>query len=464
MKRLLYSLLILSAAHAQPTGSTFDEELFTWSRTFAELMHLVNTSYYIQVSPQEAMLQAMNAFVSFDPHSKFLDPKAYQAIKNVTTGKFFGIGVLLAPKEPADSSITVTDCLPQSPAEKAGIKPQDAIIGLDDTPLTGLTVDEVTDKIKGPQNSTVKITVIRKGQTKNINVKRDTIKDHDAFAYHLTDQNCTYIAIRTFTSHSAQHLENALMHAKKQRSKGLIIDVRDNTGGLLQAAVDCAALFLPHESIVVYTKNKDQKIIETFKTTRVPLTLDDMPIFILVNHQTASAAEIFAGSLKNNPKLFIFLLGTQTFGKGSVQPIFPLSNGCAVKLTHALYYLANGITIQGTGIEPDFVIEKKVAPSEETKTLTTLFGNESKLAKSIKTDTFVKTKKTAQEESRDWKTKLKKSVASDHHVQVALAYIELLTHARVAKPHEVNSPHKAHAYLFHHQPFNDMLDMEEIIL
>jgi len=460
MKKITYFLYFSALCAAQTP--TFDEELFTWSRTFAELMHLVNTSYYVTVSPQEALFKAMNAFISFDPHSKFLDPKAYQDIKNVTNGQFFGIGVLLSPKEPHEATVTISDCVPESPAYTAGIKPNDLLIALDKTPLMGLTIDEITEKIKGVQGSTIELTILRNGTTIQVPVKRDTIKDHDAHAYHLTDHRCVYIALRTFTSNSARQLEKALTYAQNNNSNGVIIDVRDNTGGLLHAAVDCAALFLPEKSIVVYTKNKEQKIIETFATNRAPLNLNNMPIFILVNHQTASAAEIFAGSLKKHPTLYTFLVGTQTFGKGSVQPLFPLSNGCAVKLTHALYYLGNGTTIQGIGIEPDFIIEKKVLLSDDTKTLSTLFGNEGKLHNSIK-QKGARTKKTVHPEE-NWKTKLKKNVTNDHHVQVSVSLMQLLHEARANKQHDLSTPLKAYAFLFHRQPFTDTIDSDELVL
>lgn len=442
---LLYPIALLAS-------STFDDELFTWSRTFAELMHLVNTHYYITVSPQEAMCKAMNAFVSFDPHSKFLDPKAYQNIKNVTNGQFFGIGVLLSPKEPHDAIITVSDCILHGPAHTAGIKSGDMIIALDNSPVLGLTVDEITEKIKGAQGTIVQVTLLRKGKTIEIPVKRDTIKDYDAQAYYFTDQKVAYIAIHTFTSNSAQQLEKVLLYAQNNNASGIIIDLRDNTGGLLQAAVDCASLFVPEKTTIVYTKNKDQKIIETFATARKPLNLGTMPIFILVNHHTASAAEIFAGTFKRHPSLYTFLLGTQTFGKGSVQPVFPLSNGCAVKLTHALYYLANGVSIQGVGIEPDFVIEKKV--TEQSPGLNSLLDSESKLPKSIQP---AKKQKKKNEEPQ-------KALLQDYQVHVTLSLINVLVLAHTNAQLDLTTPQKAYTYLFQHQPFTDTLDVEEIML
>lgn len=445
------------------TTKQFDEELFIWSRTFAELMHLVNTSYYVNITPEQAMIRAMNAFVSFDPHSKFLSPKEYHALKEVTSGQFCGIGVMLLPKEAAASGITVSDCIPQGPAQIFGIKPHDTIIALDDAPLIGLTTDEVAEKIKGPQNSMVKVALIRKGKPHTVTVKRNIIKDHDAFAYTITDHNCTYISIRTFTNTSARQLEKAVTHALAKNHTGIIIDIRNNSGGLLQAAVDCAALFLPKNTTVVYTKNREQKIIETFNTNREPLAIGSLPIFILVNHHTASAAEIFAGALKKNKSVYSFLLGTQTFGKGSVQPIFPLSNGCAVKLTSALYYLGNGTTIQAVGITPDFVIPDKITPETDTHIVQEITDNESKLAHAIKPELLKKTKKVHKKEL-SWQEKQKKSVYTDHYVQVALSFTELITQARTNKNITLDTPSKTLSFLFQHNPFTEGIDLEEINL
>ena len=454
---------LISTTSPAPTP-TYDDQVYTWSRTFAELLHLVNTKYYITVSPEEGMLKAMNAFLCFDPHSRVLDPKTYTEIMNVTQGEICGIGVILAPKKTQHDHVVLLDVIPEKPAARAGIKALDKLIAIDSHSVNELSGEEIAAKLKGKRNSLVTLMVVRNGEILTFPIKRDIIEIEDAWAYYLSEHKIYYVALQNFTNNTAQQLETVIKKALANHAHGLIIDLRDNGGGLLQAAVDSAGIFLPKNSLIVATKDREQKKIESFFTNRDPLAVETLPIFILTNNFTASAAEILAGALKISAHNNIFIIGTTTFGKGSVQEVIALSNNCAAKITTALYHLSDDSSIQGIGIDPDFIIDKKFRPTEDMNILNKLYGCEDTLKNSLCNQTKTEPKKVAVPQEKDWKTQRKERVAQDYQVQSAIHLINLFNLGKSIQPELFKTRDQAVNYLKKQYITNDAIILEEIKL
>lgn len=441
--------LLAAAPAAAPTKMSpddqFDKTVYDWSRTLAEAFHVVKTKYYLKdLDPKESLVKAINSFVSTDPHSSFLDQKTYKEILESTSGEFFGIGVIIANKGADDEFLVVLDTIPEGPADKAGIRQGDKIIEIDGNALRGMNTDETTNKLKGQRNSTVHIKIMREGYPESLafNIVRDVVKEKSSLCYYFKDYNVYYLHLSTFSHNAFKQLADLIKKSQKQKYKGLILDLRNNSGGLLTSAVDIAGLFVEPKSLVVVTKDRNNSVIEKYATQAKPLSTTGLPIFILMNNYTASAAEILAGCLKvhsekiaqqygnkKQDKLLVFLVGTRTFGKGSVQEIIPVSNDCAIKLTTALYFLPNDVTIQGIGIEPDIEIERKFPPPSQMQWVNQFYGSERALKNSIKVDkNEEKNKQNAKkEQEKNLKEKRKEMISSDSQIRDTLTCINILT-------------------------------------
>jgi carboxyl-terminal processing protease len=437
------------------TDVDYDKVLHQWMLSMADAMYLVREKYFKKIDPLESFKKSINAFVSLDPHSGFLDPKTYKEIVDSMQGEFFGIGILVNyMKETDDEFLTIIDTIPAGPADKIGIKPGDKIVQIEEEPVKGMTVEEAISKLKGKRNTTVHIKVVRPDSSKLIpfDIVRDVVKEQQALSYHFPDHNIYYLGLTTFSENSTKQIEELMKKLQKDKAKGLILDLRNNTGGLLNSVIDIAGLFLPKGSTVVLTKNRDLQVTETAKTTREPLTNASTPIFILINNFTASAAEILAGCLQyhseefskkndQHKKLDVFLVGTKTFGKGSVQEVIPISNDSALKLTIALYYLPNNESIQGVGIAPDFVIDQKLPLTAETTWFNTYFGRESSLKNSIKNESEEKNqqekndkKPKIEKKDKTWQERKQEQISGDHQILSTIRLIEMFDLTKKAYP------------------------------
>lgn len=437
--------------------SSYEEELFTWSRTFAELMHAVGQKYYVPVAAKKSMLEAMNAFLNFDPHSHVLSPEKYEALLQTTRAEISGIGVLLAPKETADDLIVIEDVIPGGPADKAGIVMHDKIAAIDGSVISRLTNDEITDMLRGKPGSSVSITILRPGDSiATHTLKRETIQEEEVTGYRFDDFGIWYLHITTFSENCAEKIKKIALEALPAKPQGIILDLRRNAGGLMQAAVDCAGLFITAKSPVVCIKDRHGKVLESYTTTTEPLTWGTIPIVCLIDQHTASAAEILAGVLSEQKNIFFFTAGTTTFGKGSVQEVIPLSNNCAAKLTTALYYLPSDKTVQGSGLTPDFIIQAK------QKMESPLSTREQSLARSIKPGSLPGQQKNALREKKDWKARKMERLASDNQLHYALHLISTITLARECCPTLVTTPADARAFLKKRVVSNDTFSIKNL--
>jgi carboxyl-terminal processing protease len=488
VKKLLFLGIIICA---QPTLTTdeptkpYEQAVYEWTRTFAQVLQLVGEKHYSAQNIDKCMTSAIGAFLDcLDPHSGFLDPETYKMILETTTGEFFGIGVVIDnTRRTKDRHLTVVETLPQGPAEQAGVKAGDKIVEVGGTTLEGMPTEKITVLLKGPRDSKVTIKVIRDGfpDLMTFDIKRDVIREQNTLSFTIPGHNIAYLSLTQFSENVAKSLEALLQRAHKDNCRGIIIDLRNNSGGLLDVAVDILGLFVPKGSVVVTTKNRQNAVTESYVTQRDPVTKQlTIPIIILVNNFTASAAEILAGCLKiyseragteptkkgGHPSLPVFVLGTKTFGKGSVQEVIPVSNDSAIKLTTSLYYLPNDTTIQGTGIQPDFVIERLFPASEQMSWISKVYGSEGALSNAIKPadakkEDTTKKKDEKKKNEKSWVDKTREALEQDNQFKTALSMINLYQLGRASAPHEVATRDKAVAFLSR-QCSCDKIVLEEV--
>ena len=456
MKKIIISLVLactitITLCEDKKAEPSFEEVIYQGSRTFAEVLQIANQKHYKIANSEQCMIKAIDSFLnSLDPHSNLLDPKTYKNMMEATSGEFFGIGVVIDnTRNSKDKQLIIIDTIPDGPADKAGVKPFDKIVEIEGKALEGMSTDEATALLKGERNSKVHIKVLRENQPEMLpfDITRDIIKEQNSLCFYLEDQNIYYLSLNIFSENSATQLGQLLAKAHEKEYKGLILDLRNNTGGLLPSAIDIAGLFLEKGSLVVTTKDKNGKVTEEYNTTRNPISTN-IPIFILINNYTASAAEILAGALKihadkavavkqdkNNRKKsahnpLVFLVGTKTFGKGSVQEVLPISNNCAIKITTHLYFLPNDTSIQAQGIIPDFEIERCLPPSEQLQWLAKHYGREQALANHIKLEDTKEETKDTQNDSKNaiknWTERAKQTLLTDNQFKETITLINLL--------------------------------------
>ncbi|HVC49688.1 MAG TPA: S41 family peptidase [Burkholderiales bacterium] len=354
------------AEKVQPVHLPLDE-----LHTFAEVFGKIKSDYVEPVTDKKLINAAINGMVSgLDPHSAFLNREEYHDLKVGTQGEFGGLGIEVSME---DGLLKVISPIEDSPAYKAGIKSGDLIIKLNDTPVKGLTLEDAVKLMRGKPDTTIVLTILRKGANKPlvIPVTRAIIKIKSV-KYKLEQPGYGWVHITEFQEHTPESMVRAINDLEKQNNgplKGLVLDLRNDPGGLLNSAVGVSAAFLKPNELVVYTKGRTEdskmhltaspqyyldKPNETDYIRALPSTIKKVPLVVLINGGSASASEIVAGALQDQKRAII--MGTQSFGKGSVQTVIPLGNDTALKLTTARYYTPKGRSIQDRGITPDIIV------------------------------------------------------------------------------------------------------------
>lgn len=352
-----------------------DSSLYKELKIFTDVLSIVKRDYVSDIESKKLVEGAIKGLLqTLDPHSGYLDPDFYQDLQVQTKGEFGGLGIEITIK---DGLLIVVAPMEGSPAEKVGIKAGDAIIKIEGKYTKEFSLVDAVKRLRGPRGSPIEISLYRKGVPDLINVKviRDNITVKSVKHRYLGD-NFGYVRLSQFAEKTADDLKEALEDlGHKSNSKklnGLILDMRNNPGGLLTQAIMVSDFFL-RDGIIVYTDGRIESQKQTFYAHSRG-TEPDYPIVVLVNGGSASASEIVAGALKDHGRALI--LGNQTFGKGSVQTITPLENGGALTLTTALYYTKSGRSIQLTGVKPDIEVdagppekvqESKSAPTSEIR-------------------------------------------------------------------------------------------------
>lgn len=332
-------------------------------RAFTEVFGRVKSDYVESVEDKDLLEYAIKGMLSgLDPHSAYLNPEEFKEMRIGTDGKFGGLGIEVSME---NGFVKVISPIDDTPAERAGIKAGDVIVRLDDTPVKGMTLNEAVKIMRGEPGTDILLTVVREGEEGplKITITRDIIRIKSVRGRTL-DPGYGYIRISQFQSATGTSMRKQLSELKKENGgelKGLVLDLRNNPGGVLNASVSVADAFVSKGKIV-YTEGRVKDSLLTFNASPNDL-LKSAPIVVLVNGGSASASEIVAGALQDHKRAII--MGTKTFGKGSVQTIMPMNNGAALKITTARYFTPSGRSIQAEGIEPDIEVEQLEVSKKE---------------------------------------------------------------------------------------------------
>src|SRR6476620_1799497 len=341
-------------------------------RAFTEVFGRVKSDYVEPVEDKKLITEAINGMLTgLDPHSAYLDQEAFRELQVGTQGEFGGLGIEVGME---DGFVKVVAPIDDSPASRAGVKPGDLIVKLDDTSVKGMTLNDAVKKMRGKPNTQITLTIVRKGETKPVVVTlaRAIIKIQSVKSK-LIEPGFAYFRVSQFQEQTGESLARAIDTLFKQNQgpmKGIVLDLRNDPGGLLNGAVAVSAAFLPSNALVVYTDGRTEDARMKLSASpehylrgrlkddylkRLPAEVKNVPMVVLVNGGSASASEIVAGALQDHQRAVV--MGQQTFGKGSVQTILPLGNNTAIKLTTARYYTPSGRSIQAKGITPHIPLE-----------------------------------------------------------------------------------------------------------
>jgi carboxyl-terminal processing protease len=329
---------------------------------FADTISIIQTDYVEEADPKDLIYGALQGMLSsLDKHSQFMDPDTYKEMKVETKGEFGGLGIVITIR---DNLLTIVSPIEDTPAYKAGVKSGDKIIKIDDEPTKDITLLGAVKKMRGKPGTKCILTILRESEQKVLEfpIIRDVIKIKSIKEAKLIEDKIGYIKLIEFQEKTPQDLEEALDRLEKEGMESLILDLRNNPGGLLDAAVEVADKFVSEGKTIVSTRGRRDKQDMEFKAT-ARATHPQYSLVVLVNEGSASASEIVAGAVQDNKRGS--LLGTKTFGKGSVQTVIPLSDGSALRLTTARYFTPSGKCIHEVGITPDVIVELKSKEEEE---------------------------------------------------------------------------------------------------
>jgi carboxyl-terminal processing protease len=328
-------------------------------RLLIDVMGLINEAYVEPRENKELLTGAINGMVkTLDPFSQYMEPKAYKEMKTETDGEFGGLGIRISIK---NEWLTVITPIPGTPAYKAGVLPEDRIVKVDGKNIHGISIEDAVEKLRGAPGSKVTVSIMREGAKEPVDytMAREIIKI-ETIRSRMIDGEIGYIQLTEFNANSEKDLSKALAALQKQGMKSLVFDLRNNPGGLLDVAVDVCREFVGDGKLIVYTQGRQKETRRDY-LTQGKAPYGKLPMMILVNRGSASGSEIVAGAMQDLKRALI--LGTTTFGKGSVQSIFPFQDGSALRLTTAKYYTPSGRSIHrdektGTGgILPDILVE-----------------------------------------------------------------------------------------------------------
>lgn len=371
---LLSSMLLLgvlnSSVMAAPSAPTAETPSSTQTlplndlRTFAEVLERIKTAYVEPIDDKTLFENAIKGMLSnLDPHSSYLEPDAFRDLQESTSGEFGGLGIEVGLE---DGILQVIAPIDDSPASAAGLEAQDLIIKIDDQPTKGLSLMESVEKMRGKPGTSIRLTIVREGRKPfDVTLKRAVIKNRSVKSQ-LLESDYGFLRISQFQVNTGDEVEKALARLKKENKgqplKGLILDLRNNPGGVLQAAVEVTDHFLS-SGLIVYTKGRLANAELRFSANAKNAS-EGVPLVVLINGGSASASEIVAGALQDHKRGIV--MGTDSFGKGSVQTVLPLNNDRALKLTTALYYTPKGRSIQAQGIVPDILVERAQLSQEDS--------------------------------------------------------------------------------------------------
>ena len=353
---VLLTGILIGQGLAQAKSETYED-----LKLFTQALELVKNKYVEDPKTRELIYGAIRGMLSsLDPHSSFMTERAYKEMDMDIRGEFQGVGIQIGVK---NSQLTVISPIEDTPADRAGIAAGDKILKINDDWTKDLTIEEAVDKMRGPKGTRVRLLIFREGWDKprEFPIIRDVIKVQSV-KYKMLDAEIGYVKITQFQGMTGVDLEKALKKLTEKGMKKLVLDLRNDPGGMLDASVDVSSMFLPKDTLVVYLQGRNASERKDFLSSGSEL-YRQYPLVVLVNTGSASASEIVAGALQDSKRAAI--VGTQTFGKGSVQTVYPLEGGVGLRLTTAKYYTPSGRSIQNVGITPN--IEVKLPTVKDPK-------------------------------------------------------------------------------------------------
>jgi len=358
-KICLFSLICLSVvfivhepACALPKSGK--DDLYKQIEIFSDAITAVQHEYVEGVEPKDIIYGALKGMLSsLDAYSQFMDPDSFKELQVETEGEFGGLGIEITIR---DNLLTIIAPLDGTPADIAGLRALDRIVKIDGEITKDTTLNDAVKKLRGKPGSSVNLTILREDEDalKDFNIVRDIIKIKAVRKAEILEDNIGYIKLTDFSEKTKSDLDNALKTLEQEGMDSLIFDLRNNPGGLLISSIETVSEFLPTGKLVVYTKGRDKKQNVEYRA-KGKTNFKDIPLIVLINSGSASASEIVAGAIQDHKRGII--LGTTSFGKGSVQTVIPLRDGSALRLTTAKYYTPSGRTISENGVEPDVTVK-----------------------------------------------------------------------------------------------------------
>jgi carboxyl-terminal processing protease len=360
---ILIALLGVSSVGISQVTAKNKKDLYSQVELFSYALTTIQSEYVDEKSPQELIYGALKGMLSsLDPHSQFMDPDEYNDLKTETEGKFGGLGVEISMK---DNLLTVIAPLEGSPAWRAGIKAGDRIVKIGHDVTRDMSLDDSVKKLRGEPGSKVTITVLRESDdsVRDFVITREIIHVDDIKDPHIVDDHIGYVRLTEFRENSYSELHQALEKLKAKGADSLILDLRNDPGGLLDVAVKIAEDFLPAGKTIVSTKGRHSSEDTVANSDNRNGDFLDWPMVVMINEGSASGSEIVAGALRDNKRAV--LVGVKSFGKGSVQSVIPLPDGSGLRLTTARYFTPSGVCINGIGITPDVVIRENASKEDK---------------------------------------------------------------------------------------------------
>jgi len=411
----LLAFLSLTTLAVSQIDQKVKDDLYSQIELFSYTLTTIQADYVEELAPKDLIYGSLKGMLAtLDPHSQFLNPDEYKELKTETEGKFGGLGIEISIR---DGLLTIITPLDGTPAWEAGIKAGDRIVKIEDELTRDITLADAVKKLRGKPKTDVTITILRESESKilEFTITREIIHIEDVKHVQILTDNIGYIRLTEFREDSARAFRNALNDLKKQGAAGLILDLRNNPGGLLNVAIKITEEFVPSGEVIVSTKGRRRSQNTVTKSTN-RRHLIDWPMVVLINEGSASGSEILAGALKDNNRAII--LGEKSFGKGSVQSVIPLPDGSGLRLTTSKYFTPAGTSIHGTGIEPDiqiaFAAPSKEPEDEKGKKIEEIF-NDVELKDSKDKEKFQMSKKELE---------IREILLNDNQVQSAISVLK----------------------------------------
>lgn len=417
---IIFSLTRFAICEVEKKDKMADD-LYSQIELFSYALTTVQAAYTEEPSSKDLIYGSLKGMLSsLDPHSQFLTPEDFNDLKTETEGKFGGLGIEISIR---DNLLTIITPIEDTPAWNAGIKSLDKIVKIDNESTKDITLSEAVKKLRGKPGTKVDLTIFREsdGKILDFTITREMIHIQDVKDVMILDNNIGYIRLTEFREDSTKEFKKALAKLQELKADGLILDLRNNPGGLLSVAIDITQEFLPEGQVVVSTKSRNPSQNSVSKSTNTNGAFLKQPMVVLINEGSASGSEILAGALKDNKRAVI--VGSKSFGKGSVQSVIPLPDGAGLKLTTSKYYTPSGASIHGTGIEPDVAVEKiEENLTEEEKEKNDLIDKTKNIFKDLENKKAEPPLQEGQAPTKEGEAK--ERLLKDNQVQTALSILK----------------------------------------